>query len=111
MKLSNNPVSHDVHYTLAYGDQSVSEWREVDVGRYDGFPLPFIENLVAGIAKEMVRSGRVDKVWYHGIVLSESPLSAGAFCGEVFVHEGAVCMTDIGRTGLLVTPGESARTQ
>ena len=104
-------ISYDFHFTLAYGDEAVSEWREVGIRGCDGDPVKFIENSVADLAKEIVKSGKADNVWYHGLVLSESPLSSGAFCGEVFAHEGAVCMTDIGKTGLLVTPRESARTR
>lgn len=108
MSWATTPIGYDFHYTLSYNDEDVSEWREMSICFGDGDEKKIVENFVVDIAKELVRSGQTEQVYYHGMILSASPMSSGAFCGEVFAHEGAVCMTDIGGTGLCVAPRPSS---
>ena len=103
MSWATMTVTYDFHYTLSYNGEDVTEWHEMSICFYND-AKKIIENFVMDIAKELVRSGQTEQVHYHGMILSASPLSSGAFCGEVFAHQGAVCMTDLGNTGLCMAP-------
>ena len=108
MSMTYTPIFHDFHFTLAYGGETHSEWRTVGVRVCDGRAERVIENIVADLASEIVRSGRAETVFYHGMVVDYCPPS-GAFSGEVFAHEGEVCVVGTGGTGLRVESRQPSR--